>query len=101
MTGERTRRDRYPGGRPFADDPLDQRLFFGRTPEAEELFHRIAAAPLLVLYGKSGLGKTSLLQAGVFPRLRGRDLLPVPVRLNRPEVAPLDAVRQEIGRAHV
>jgi tetratricopeptide (TPR) repeat protein len=93
-----TRRDRYPGARPFADDPIDQWLYFGRPREAEELFHRILAAPLLVLYGQSGLGKTSLLQAGVFPRLRERDLLPVPVRLNRPEVTPLAAVRETLER---
>ncbi|MBK1648556.1 tetratricopeptide repeat protein [Rhabdochromatium marinum] len=99
MTDANTRRDRYPGARPFADDPVDQRLFFGRPQEAEELFHRITAEPLLVVYGKSGLGKTSLLQAGVFPRLRERDLLPVPIRLNRPAVTPLAAVREALQQA--
>ena len=89
MARPATRRDRYPGAQPFADDPIDQRLYFGRTRETQEVFHRVLAEPLLVLYGKSGLGKTSLLQAGVFPRLRERDLLPVPVRLNRPGLTPL------------
>ena len=41
----------------------------------------IATEPLLVLFGKSGLGKTSLLQAGVFPRLRAEGVFPIPVRL--------------------
>jgi hypothetical protein len=36
----------------------------------------------LVQFGKSGLGKTSLLQAGLFPRLRQKPFLPVMVRLN-------------------
>jgi hypothetical protein len=74
--------DRYPGARPFADTPDDQRLFFGRSQEIDTLFHRIGATRLLVLFGKSGLGKTSLLQAGVFPRLRERAMFPLPVRLN-------------------
>ena len=93
-----TPRDRYPGARPFADDPIDQRLYFGRTRETQEVFHRVLAEPLLVLYGKSGLGKTSLLQAGVFPRLRERDLLPIPVRLNRPGLAPLAVVAEALER---
>jgi hypothetical protein len=35
-----------------------------------------------VLFGKSGLGKTSLLQAGLFPEIRDRGLLPVYVRVD-------------------
>ena len=37
---------------------------------------------LTLLYGVSGLGKTSLLQAGLFPALRAEDYLPVPIRLD-------------------
>ena len=62
------RHDRYPGVRPFADSEADQRVFFGRGREIHELFHQIHTTNLLVLFGKSGLGKTSLLQAGLFPR---------------------------------
>jgi hypothetical protein len=83
--------DRYPGARPFADTPNDQRLFFGRSQEIDTLFHRIGATRLLVLFGKSGLGKTSLLQAGVFPRLRERAMLPLPMRLNQ-KGSPLETI---------
>ena len=83
--------DRYPGARPFGDTPNDQRLFFGRSQEIDTLFHRICAARLLVLFGKSGLGKTSLLQAGVFPRLRERAMLPLPMRLNQ-KGSPLETI---------
>ena len=37
--------------------------FFGRDAEAAELLQRLRLHPLLVLYGRSGLGKTSLLRA--------------------------------------
>ncbi len=83
---------RYPGPRSFADDQVDGRLFFGRDEEKEELLHRVRASRLLVLFGKSGLGKTSLLQAGLYPRLRDHALLPVPVRFNQPGIDPVAVV---------
>jgi putative ribosome biogenesis GTPase RsgA len=64
--------DRYPGVRPFADHVAEQQVFFGRDREVHDLFHQILTTDLLVFFGKSGLGKTSLLQAGLFPRLRAR-----------------------------
>jgi len=82
------RHDRYPGTRPFADNEVDQRLFFGRDYEIHQLLHQLLPINLLVLFGKSGLGKTSLLQAGVFPRLREYALLPLTVRLNDTERPP-------------
>lgn len=91
--------DRYPGPRSFIDTEVEQQVFFGREQEIDHLLHRIRAVRLLVLFGKSGLGKTSLLQAGLYSRLRERGLLPVPVRLNQPGAAPvrsvLDALRAE------
>ncbi|MCA9421361.1 MAG: SUMF1/EgtB/PvdO family nonheme iron enzyme [Nitrospira sp.] len=83
---------RYPGPRSFVDNEVDRRLFFGRERETEELLHRVRASHLLVLFGKSGLGKTSLLQAGLYPRLRDHALLPVPVRFNQLGEAPVPVV---------
>ena len=48
----------------------DRDYFFGRDREAAELFGLVQHSPAVVLYGQSGLGKTSLLQAGLFPRLK-------------------------------
>jgi tetratricopeptide (TPR) repeat protein len=84
MSPEQQRGDRYPGGRPFADNELDRRLFFGRENETEELTNQIISCSLLVVFGKSGMGKTSLLQAGAFPQLRQHQLLPLMIRLNQP-----------------
>ncbi len=51
----------------------DRPLFFGRDQEIERLAALIHAHRLVLLYGASGTGKTSLLQAGVIPRLRYSD----------------------------
>ncbi|OQZ00166.1 MAG: hypothetical protein B6D35_07610 [Candidatus Brocadia sp. UTAMX2] len=58
---------RYPGTRPFTAD--DRNLFFGRDEDIGNLSQFCSLESLIVLYGKSGLGKTSLLNAGVVPRL--------------------------------
>jgi len=47
----------------------DSAIFAGREAESESLTNRILAHRLTVVYGESGSGKTSLLQAGVRPRL--------------------------------
>jgi hypothetical protein len=54
----------------------DEAIFTGRLEESYRLTNRILAHRLTVLYGESGSGKTSLLQAGAGPRLaRNRALL--------------------------
>lgn len=60
----------------------DRAYFFGRDNEAEDLTRRIRRERLTVLFGQSGLGKTSLLKAGLFPRLRAADLQPIYLRLD-------------------
>jgi hypothetical protein len=57
-------------------------FFFGRAAETTELLRLVEDEPLVVLYGVSGLGKTSLLQAGLFPGLRAHEFLPVLLRLH-------------------
>ncbi len=78
--GQLDRDNPWPGLASY--DETSQLFFSGRTAEADELLRRILDEPLTVLFGKSGLGKTSLLHAGLFPRLRALDLLPVLVRLH-------------------
>jgi|GEM_PF-2731324 len=68
----------WPGLETFRED--DEPFFRGRGAEADELAHRVLSERLCILYGVSGLGKSSLLQAGLFPRVRDQ-LLPVIVRL--------------------
>lgn len=92
----------WPGLSAF--DESAQQFFAGRDTESAELLRLVGQAPLAVLFGKSGLGKTSLLQAGLFPRLRQQNILPVYVRIEvRDRAAPLveqaaAVLQDEIGR---
>ena len=63
-------------------------FFNGRDEDKEALLRCVFAVPATVLFSKSGLGKSSLLQAGLFPLLRKERLLPIYVRLNHDEHAP-------------
>ncbi len=60
----------------------DQALFFGRGKETEELLRMVRREVLTVLFGPAGTGKSSLLNAGLFPRLRQENYLPVSIRLD-------------------
>jgi len=93
----------YPGLAPFTES--EARFFFGRSEEARELFRRLRRGVATVLFGASGLGKTSLLQAGLFPLLRDHDFLPVPIRLDlgpdQPRIAcqVAEALREAVENA--
>jgi tetratricopeptide (TPR) repeat protein len=75
--------------------------FHGRDEEAAELARRVQRKPLTVLFGQSGLGKTSLLRAGLVPRLRDEGFCPVYVRIDyAPESPPpAEQIKQAIFRA--
>jgi len=78
----------WPGLSAF--DEASERFFNGRANETAELRRLVLNAPLTVLFGASGLGKTSLIQAGLFPSSRRERYLPVYVRLDvRDRAAPL------------
>ncbi len=99
MTEAPPGRLRYPGSFPFDDDELSTRLFCGRETEIDEVVHSILSHNLFVLYARSGVGKTSLLQAGVIPRLRSNDLWPVVIRLSEPSspgARPFDVIRDAL-----
>ncbi len=52
----------------------DAEVFFGRGHEIRQLYDRVTAAdgaPIVLFYGQSGVGKSSLLAAGLLPRLEG------------------------------
>ncbi|HEY0864384.1 MAG TPA: hypothetical protein VGD97_09795 [Lacunisphaera sp.] len=71
--------------------------FHGREEEAAELGRRVQRKLLTILFGQSGLGKTSILQAGLVPRLRPEGFCPVYVRLDYDPHSPPPA--EQIKRA--
>lgn len=60
--------------------PLDSKVFFGRSAEIDELYAQIFRTPLLLVYGLTGTGKTSLIDCGLRNRFDGTDWLPFYVR---------------------
>jgi WD40 repeat protein len=94
----------WPGLESF--DEYARAFFHGRDHESTSLLSHVLDAPITLLYGRSGLGKTSLLRAGLFPLLRDSHFLPVYVRFDlEPGAAPLTRqLRQSVYdsiRAHV
>ncbi len=57
----------YPGMVPFQAD--DARFFFGRKAEIDDLLLRLRHQRFLVVVGDSGSGKSSLISAGLLPKL--------------------------------
>jgi len=70
----------WPGLLAFRE--VDQDYFQGRRAETEDLFRLVSRERLMVFFGLSGLGKSSVLQAGLFPLLRRVNMLPVYIRLD-------------------
>jgi hypothetical protein len=66
----------------------DAASFFGRDQEADQLYRMIKTHTLTSVFGKSGTGKTSLLNAGVFPKLREDNCLPFRIRLDFSDASP-------------
>ena len=60
----------YKGLRPFEATAVDALLFFGRGRERELIAANLIASRLTILYGESGVGKSSVLRAGVVQMLR-------------------------------
>lgn len=75
--------------------------FHGRDEEVAELGRRVQRKLLTVLFGQSGLGKTSILRAGIVPRLRPEGYCPVYVRLDygRESPPPSEQIKRAILRA--
>jgi TIR domain len=88
----------------FGDDDADAALFYGRSGEiaeaVEELRRMRAAAerrPFVIL-GASGAGKSSLLKAGIIPRLRREVPAWLPLRAFRPGADPLLNLAEALAR---
>src|SRR5450759_2590001 len=77
-----------------------RQYFYGREEEVAELARRVQRKLLTVLFGQSGLGKTSILRAGLVPRLRSQGYCPLYVRIDyaREAPEPAEQIKQAIAR---
>jgi WD40 repeat protein len=87
---------RYPGLQPF--EATDAALFYGRERESRDLYAQVMVEKLVVLFAKSGMGKSSLINAGLNPLLEKTNLLHLRVRLSNVAVPLKEQFLQEIER---
>jgi WD40 repeat protein len=76
----------YKGLAPYSEE--DAPFFFGRRAETEIITANLTASRLTLLYGASGVGKSSVIQAGVARRLR-QEALDNVAASGRPEIIPV------------
>lgn len=60
--------NRYPGPKPFKTE--EQSIFFGRDMDISEFYKYIFLHQIVILFGESGYGKSSLINAGIVPLLK-------------------------------
>jgi hypothetical protein len=58
----------------------DREVFFGREREIEELYHRVFESKIMLVYGVSGTGKSSLIHCGLANKFQDTDWLPLVIR---------------------
>ena len=61
-------------------DKSDKDRFFGRNKETAQLYNAVHASNLILLYGASGTGKTSLVNCGLANQFHDTDWLPIFIR---------------------
>jgi transcriptional regulator with XRE-family HTH domain len=94
----------WPGGPYLGLVPFEERdaqLFFGRDELADQLVRRLAERPdgagILLVAGESGSGKSSLLRAGLLPRLAAGVLGPGSERWSRRVIRPTGSPLRAAG----
>lgn len=91
-------KSRYPGALPFERE--QNGIFFGREAEIDSLRRKIKLVPLTVLYAKSGYGKSSLINAGLLPKLEEESSLEaIRIRFNSWQENQKNTLPLETARA--
>ncbi len=85
---------RYPGIRSF--ESAEQELFFGRSEEIRSLYAQVSTLNLVVLFSKSGIGKSSLLNAGLVPLLELEPYIPIKIRLQDTAFSPVVTIKNAL-----
>lgn len=77
----------------------DRELFFGRESEIQEIYSKFYTSPLLLVYGESGSGKTSLIQCGLQAEIPREDALFITTRMatGTPQAVLKKAINQQLN----
>ena len=78
----------------YTEQDEEKKPFFGRTQAIDALAKQVKAHPFTAVLGASGTGKSSLVNAGLLPKLEGEKYHVF--RPMRPTMAPLQALRQTL-----
>src|SRR5437763_6537543 len=85
----------YVGPRPLnAGDPI-----FGREREIAELAYLLSSERIVLLYSPSGAGKSSLIEAGLLPRIQPRFSVLPTVRVGLPPSTSANRFAQSVARS--
>ncbi len=76
----------------------DRDIYFGRSRETEALYTSVFKSKMVLLYGISGTGKSSLIQCGLANKFQESDWLPVFVRRG---TDMLDSLFQSLVQTHI
>ncbi len=73
----------------------DKDIFFGREAEVEDVYTRVFQGKILLVYGASGTGKSSLISCGLANKFQDSDWLPVEIRRG---ININDSLRQQLEK---
>lgn len=79
----------------------DRDIFFGRDREIDELYHRIFESKILLVYGISGTGKSSLVHCGLANKFQETDWFPINVRRGKNLPESMLAAMKELAHTPI
>src|ERR1700730_8481648 len=85
----------YRGIQPFRF--VDRDDYFGREELIDEFTAKVLLHRLVILFGESGVGKSSVLNAGLIPALRKKGFQPERLRVRPFETEPISVERIASG----
>lgn len=91
-----SRKSPFVGLTPYSDS--DYEFFYGREEEVGGILKLLHNQQVTIIYGKSGAGKTSIIKAGLEPRLRNDGYKVVYNRINffSDEISPLSQLKHNL-----
>ncbi len=76
----------------------DKDIFYGRETEIKEIYKKFYSADILLVYGKSGTGKSSVINCGLISEIPSSDLFPINIRTGKMPYANLIDILQKISK---